>query len=46
MTTIQAPDRNFVVAITSATSSVVSAPNPLIAKLRCHPLFSLRKRHQ
>ena len=46
MTTIQAPDRNLVKEITSATSSVVSAPSPLIAKLRHQPFFTLRRRHQ
>src|SRR5438045_9275593 len=46
MTTIQAPDRNLVEAMTRATTSVVSAPSPLIAKLRRQHFFSLRRRNQ
>src|SRR5438094_602688 len=45
-TTIQAPSRNLVVAMISVTINVVTDPTPLIARLRCQPRCSLRRRHQ
>src|SRR5919198_1424456 len=42
-TTIHAPSTNFVVATTSSTTNVASAPTPLNTMLRCQPVASKRE---
>ena len=44
MATIQAPSRNFVLTITTATTPVISAPTPLTTARHRQP--DVRKRHQ